>query len=337
MFVATIAILTSSLLNLQTPVTVTSPPLQESFTEPQNFENLLLVAPIKLVKQATKDPSYRAYVGEVKITQGTTESTTEFISVVVTDLEKIDPIPTAEQICELHDRASRTRGGNAGQLFKTERTTINDQPMVVLIGSIISRDANQKAVNMYQASAAFSTDKKAYEITWITLNGGVTLTNAIKSVRNASLQIDNKIFQPKLLVGTQGSYTFLGVPYKFVLPAPVEALPDTLTNEEESGRYIGRLTGNDWFATAEIAVRNSEISDTSPENLMKLLGYEKWVAQNPKFENKDGTSICSNFAITDKRHARIEIAYKDKIICAVIVSADNDKELPPRDEIALTP
>jgi hypothetical protein len=333
MLLAAIAIFTSSFLTAQDPVTITNPPLQESLSEPQNLDGLLLVAPVKLTKQAATSPDFTSYLGQVI----TDSAIKQVISVVITDLAKIDPRPTPEQVCDLHDRASRTRQGSAGQLFKSERTTINGKPMVVLIGSLISRDTNQKAINLYQTSAAFSTETKAYEITWITVDGGAAIADAIKSVRNASLQIEDKIIRPQLLVGTIGNYTLLGTPLNFLLPAPVEALPDTKVNLEQSGRYIGELTGKDWFATAEIAVYKSAVTDTTPQNLLKLLGYEKWLENKPEFKLENNIYTCSDFPITETRHARIDIAIREKIICAVIISADNDKPLPQRDQIALTP
>ncbi len=325
----------SSFALQETPVTNTNPPLQESLSEPQNLEGLVLLAPIKLEQQPEVSPIYRVYFGQVKTTTNEITSTTEVISVVVTDLDKIEPRPTADQVCDLHDRASRTRKDMAGQLFKTERTTINDKSMVINIGTLIALDAAQKPTNMYQVSAAFSSDTKAYEITWLTVKGGVTASNAIKSVRNASLQIDDKIYQPKLLVGTSGKYSLLGVPFNFILPSPAESIPDNPVSLEESGRYTAEVAADEWFASVEVAIRKSPITDPSPKNLLKLLGFEEWVTPNIEFKTEKGISICADIPISEERHARVEIAVNGTTICAVIVSATKDQPLPSSETIGL--
>jgi len=316
----------ASTIYQETPLTSTNPPFQESFSEPQNLEGLLLIAPAQLVKQATSSDSHRAYLGQVK----TNTATTQIISVVVTDLDKIDPRPTPEEICDIHDRASRTRKHMAGQLFKTERTTINGKPMVILMGSLLSRNQT-----LFQTSAAFTTDSKAYEINWITLTAGETFNNAIKSIRSVAIQTEEANFSPATQIGPAGKYSLLGLPLNFQLPSPTEPVPDTQPNLEETARYIGEVAGENWYGTIEISQRKSPIAEPTPKNLLKLIGYEAWADLDLKFTLEKGIHSSELFNASNDRHARIDIALTEQTICAVIVSAPKGQLLPDRTIIGL--
>lgn len=320
----------------QDPVTRTNPGLGVPFSEPQNIEGLLIAVPGKLQKLPDQNPTFRAYQAIINSTSETDKGITQVVNVVVTDLDKLENKPTPEQVCDLHDRASRTREGYAAQLFKSERTEIDDKPMVVVIGSLLGRSAADKEINIFHTSAAFSTDTKAYEITWLNYYGGDNFTNAIKSVRSISILDEASTHQPKKLVGTTGNYSLLGLPYNFLLPKPATAKAETTPSKGQKARYLGEIKEPDWFATAEIAVMEESIEDTSPKNLLKLLGYATWVDLNPEFELVDGMQVCKELAITEDRHARIDIVANETQIIAVVVSAPKDKPLPTRSVIGLT-
>lgn len=333
MSVLTTIICSTILSNPQTPITHSNPPLQESLNEAQNIEGLLIKSPVSLEKQPSTHPNFRAYLGQVKVNN----AITQLISVVVTNLDSIDPKPSPDQICDLHDRASRTRPGNAGQLFKSERTTINEKPMVVVMGSLIARDAAQNPANMYQTSAAFCSDKLAYEVNWLTQNGSEDFINAIKNVRSMSLKVDEGASTPKNLIGTSGNYTLLGIPFNFQLPQATTAIPSTKPSTEETGRYIGQISSPEWFASAEVSIQKSPVSDTSPKNLLRLLGYTEWAGLKPEFTLENGIYVCNGLSLNENRHARIDIAIKQNTIAALIVSTEKSKPLPDRQTLALTP
>lgn len=301
----------------------------------QQFGDLLIQTEHEF-KAQPEQSNFRAWVAEVKTASG---AITQIISVVETDLTKLENKPTPQLICDLHDRANRTRQGFSGQLFKTELTEINSRPMVVLVGSALTRDVAQRPINTYHVSAALSTETKAYEITWLTYNGGDDYTNAIKAVRSVQLKSDSITHTPKALVGTIGPYTLLGAPFKFLLNKPASANTEVRPSEGQTGRYIGSISEPEWYATAEIALYSANPSQITAESLLTALGYQEWLKLEPKPVAKlvDGIHVFENVKVSDKRHARIDIATQGKFICAVIVSADADKPLPDRKTIALLP
>jgi hypothetical protein len=325
MFVSALAL---SLALLQNPSDTTQPKVQQ-------FGELLMQTGNEF-KAQPEQSNFRAWVAEVKTVSG---AITQVISVVETDLTKLENKPTPQLICDLHDRANRTRQGFSGQLFKTELTEINGRPMVVLVGSTLARDVTQRQINTYHVSAALSTETKAYEITWLTYNGGDDYTNAIKAVRSVQLKSDSITYQPKELVGTVGSYTLLGAPFKFLLNKPTTANTEVRPSEGQTGRYIGSISEPDWYATAEIALYSDNPSQITAESLLTALGYQEWLKSEPKPVAKvvEGVHVYERIKVSDKRHARIDIATQGKFICAVIVSADFDKPLPDRKTIALLP
>lgn len=312
----------------QTPTEITAPKTQQ-------FGELIIQTDIEF-KAQPEQSNFRAWVAEVK----ESGSVTQVASIVETNLTKLETKLTPQQICDLHDRASRTRQGFSAQLFKTEQTKINNRPMVLLIGSTLTRDVAQKPINTYHVSAALSTETKAYEITWITYRGGEDFTNAVKTVRSVELKSEEQTYKPEYLFGTIGKYSLLGAPFQFILNKPTAASTEARPATGQSGRYIGSLSEGEWYATVEIAQYAADITKTEPAELLEALGYGAWLknqtpAPTPKLV--EGVNVFENIAISEARHARIEIGVSGKFICAVIVSAAKDSPLPDRSVISMLP
>jgi len=300
----------------------------------QEFEGLLLDVPAGLKFTTNTQPNYRSFVGEVKSAQGVTQA----IAVVVTDLDKIPNRPTPEQVIRLHERQSRTRQGFAGQLMKAADTTIDGQPMTVVVGSVAVALANRTPVGAYHVSAATTFGNKAYEVTWYTYNFGAEFVNAVMAVRNLRFKKGDEFVGPVKHIGTEGNYTLLGVPFAWRLPTATTVIPRPFIKDAYAGRYQGNVKIDDYVAQVEIIQFKEAPKAMTPAAMAREMSGD-WLPETggPEPVLEGGIYRLDNLTIPNKRKGRIEFALKDKILVGLMVSCLDTKNLPSRTEVSLSP
>lgn len=304
----------------------------------REIEGVLLDSPVELKPLASSEAHARAYTGEVRSVAGGAIGLTQVISVVVTDLDKLQNRPTPEQVIRLHERNSRTRQGFAGQLMKTEDTTLDGNPMTVLIGSASAPGSGTNFVNAYHVSAATTVGNKAYEVTWLCFNAGDEFTNAVKAVRNLRLKKGEETVAPVKLVGSAGDYTLLGVPFAWKLPTAAQVSPSALVKDSYAGRYQSSLTIDGYVAQVEIIQFKEAPKNMSPAAMARETTYD-WIPETggPEPVLEDGIYRFENLTVPVKRKARIEVALKDKLLVVLTVACPESGTLPSREVISLKP
>lgn len=303
----------------------------------RDIEGLLIDTPVELKAVETGQPQIRAYSAEIKsVSLAGAIGITQVISVIVTDLDKLPNRPTPDQVPRLHERNSRTRKGFAGQLFKTEDTTLSDNPMTVLIGSVSSPGTNNSFVNAFHVSSATTVGDKAYEVTWLCFNAGEEFSNAVKAVRNLRIRKGAETIAPKKLIGTSGEYTLLGVPFAWKLPAPATVSPSALVKDNYAGRYQSSMTIDGYVAQIEIIQFKEAPKNMTPTAMARETTYD-WLPETggpePVFEG--GVYRFDNLTVPVKRKARVEVALKDNLLVVLTVACPESGKLPSRDEISL--
>jgi hypothetical protein len=303
----------------------------------QEFDGLLFrcLHPLKPVKEAPAGSS----IWKAQVTDPGDSGVTQEIQVVVSRLEKELAGLTPEGVCLGHERSIRSAEGRAAQLMKAERTKIGGQPMVFVTGSQLMNDTKGKAVNAYQASAAFAMNGKAYDITWLTLKGGRPLVDAILAVRGVRVKTEAFIYGPETLFGTSGLYTVQGIPFGFRLPAAMAGTPNAEIPTGGTGRYRGTLTTPESYITGDIFLLKEENPTLAPEAIADLLGYKGWPSRpgGGKPRKVGDFHIWDDLEISSNRHARLEILHKGRTILALAVSSDKGRALPARETISIQP
>jgi len=305
----------------------------------QEFEGLLLDVPAGLKFTTNTQSNFRSYLAEVTETSvAGVKGATQAIAVVVTDLDKLPNKPTPEQVIRLHERQSRTRAGFAGQLMKVTDTTIDGQPMTVVVGSAAVALQNGTPVGAYHVSAATTFGNKAYEVTWYTYRHGQEFSNAVLAVRNLRFKKGDEFVGPVKLVGTEGNYSLLGVPFNWRLPTATTVIPRPFIKDAYAGRYQGNLTIDHYFAQVEII----QFKEAPKAMTLAALAREMsgdWLPETggPEPVLEGGIYRLDNLTIPNKRKGRIEFALKDKVLVGLMVSCPDTKDLPNRNEVGLSP
>lgn len=306
-------------------------------TADRDIEGLLIDTPVELKPLAGEQTFLRAFAGQVTSTSiGGAMGITQVITVAVTDLDKLPTRPSAEQLLRMHERGSRTRQGFAGQLMKTEDTTLDGNPMTVIVGSASAPGAGNTYVNAYHVSAATTVGDKQYEVTWLCFNAGEEFSNAMKAVRNLRIKKGAETIAPKKLIGTSGDYTLLGVPYAWKLPAPATVSPSALVKDSYAGRYQSSLTMNGYVAQIEIIQFKEAPKNMTPAAMARETTYD-WIPETggPEPVLEGGVYRYDNLTVPIKRKARVEVALKDKLLVVLTVACPESGKLPSRDEISL--
>ena len=293
----------------------------------REFEGLLLDVPAGIQFTTKTEPVYRSYVGELKSAgPGGATGVTQVISVVVTDLDKIPNRPTPEQVIRMHD-----------QTMKAGDTTIGGRPMTVILGSALVPGADGKPTNAYHISACATHGDKAYEVTWYTYQFGQDFTNAVRAVRNLRIKAGDASIGPVKHIGTEGAYSFLGVPYSWRLPTVLTADTRPQVQPTHAGRYRGSVWVGQAFAQIDIIRFKEAPKDMTPAAMAREV-TTGWLpdtgAPEPTLEG--GIYRFDNLTLTRNRKGRIEVALKDNTLVALTVSAPNTVPLPGRNEVALS-
>lgn len=305
----------------------------------RDIEGLILDAPVELKPVKTPQEGQRGYVGQVTSTNFTGASgVTQYISVVVTDLDKLAIKLTPEQVLRLHERNARTRKEMVGQLMKTQDTTLDGRPLTVIIGSAIAPGNGATRVNAYHISAATTIGDKAYEVTWLTYNQGKEFTDAVRAVRNLRVKKDDKLTAPALLVGTAGDYSLLGVPFSWRLPTAATAVVSPRVTSKQAGRYQGTLSVEGGYVRIDIIQLKDAPAEMTPQEMVAELGHTKLPETNPpKPEEIDGVHVFKDAATGPAEFGRIEVARKDNYVVALTVVGPKKEALPGRDVVSLKP
>lgn len=303
----------------------------------REFEGLFLDVPAGIQFTTKTEPVYRSYVGELKSAgPGGATGVTQVISVVVTDLDKIPNRPTPEQVIRMHEQTSRTRKTFAGQVMKAGDTTIGGRPMTVILGSALVPGADGKPTNAYHISACATHGDQAYEVTWYTYRFGEDFTNAVRAVRNLRIKTGDASIGPVKHIGTEGSYSFLGVPYSWRLPTVLTADTRPQIQPTHAGRYRGSVWVGQAFAQIDIIRFKEAPKDMTPAAMAREV-TTGWLpdAGAPEPTVEGGIYRFDNLTLNRNRKGRIEVALKDNTLVALTVSGPDSLPLPSRGEVAL--
>lgn len=258
---------------------------------------------------------------------------------VVTDLNVLPKKLTPVEVCQRHEQAAWNRRGFSGVFLKVERTVLAGNPMTVVYGSALTKDALGKVSYIYQASSAIVKGDKAYELSWLTRDFPGGLLRALDACRTLGFSTGGARSAPKKLIEPGGVYSLVGMPYGFRLTNALTPDANVFFGLPFSNRYKGSFVVTDWMVKVDSAVLKPETKVTDPSEMLTLMGYTNYVPKegNVKPIEKDGVWIFENVAISDRMIARVEIGIKEGKVCCMIITADKEKGLPTRAVVSLQP
>lgn len=302
----------------------------------QTFEGLDIKTNLAFTERQVSQPGVRVWSAQA---EATSHQLATQVILVVTDLRKADKKLTPEEICTSHEAKERTRRGFSGQLLKAERTMLGKNPMIVIMGSSLTKDALGRATFMYQVSSAVVKGDFAYELSWITRDATGYYQKALDACRSLSYREGGQRVSPKAEIGRSGVYSLAGA--RFGCRLTTAASPETTVfiGLPFSQRYKAKLITSDWTARLDTASLKPETKASGPREIFKLFGYTEFKLDDlpSKLVSPEGVWTFEGVEVSEKIIARVEVAFKDGQASCLIVTADKEKGLPSRELLALEP
>jgi hypothetical protein len=158
----------------------------------------------------------KAYHGDEKVEHEGVFRIVRTFSLSITDLSKMDSLPTTDQIMTAFERGVRTRKPMAAFNLRRTKAKIGGQDLLVLTGSAIAPDWNNKPMAAGIVSFAFVADKKLFEYAVVSMTRGPALVFDLDRVINMTYGADKQKVTG-VARNLEGDYTVGGVPFTFTM------------------------------------------------------------------------------------------------------------------------